>query len=229
MKKKILLIGILLVFVLANNFAQHAPFQTAITVHEADSVFKAHINIDHSIIIIDLRTPGEVANGFIEGAINHNYYGPAFDDTLANLDKEKEYLIYCASGGRSGGAFNKMKALEFKMVYNMIGGINAWRSAGYPVVTGSTGIIAFENNPNLVKLYPNPVTSESVFVNNEEYLPLQVRVLNIQGQTIFHLEIEAGMSLRLESEKLQKGVYFFQVYSEGIMIQNGKFMKTGPY
>ena len=229
MEKRIILLTTLVVIAFGSVLAQHDPFQESINVHVADSVIKAHVDSDHPFIIIDIRTEGEYNGGYIEGAINHNYYGPGFDDTLAKLDKEKEYLIYCASGGRSGGAFNKMKALEFKMVYNMLGGANAWRSAGYPLVTGSTGIIVFENNPDLVKLYPNPVTSESVFVNNEEYLPVQVRVLNLHGQSVFHLDIEAGSSQRLKSEKLQTGVYLFQVYSEGIMIQNGKFIKTGPY
>ncbi len=65
MKRKILLINTVLVFVLAQNFAQHDPFQLAISVQKADSVIIAHIGIDHSIIIIDLRTPAEVAGGFI--------------------------------------------------------------------------------------------------------------------------------------------------------------------
>jgi len=226
MKKRILLTCSLVVLFLGSAFAQHDPFQLAISVFKADSVLKAHADSDHSVIIFDVRTPGEYANGYIEGAINHNYYGSGFDDTLANLDKEKEYLVYCASGGRSNGAFNKMKALEFKMIYNMLGGVNAWRSAGFKLVTGGTGINVISNNTPLVKIYPNPVTPESVFVNKELYLPVNIRLLNIQGQTVEQIDVGPGMSKKLKSLELQKGVYFFQVYSEGILIQNGKFLKN---
>ena len=215
-----------MVVLLGSTFAQHNPFQTAINVQQADSVLKIHKELDHSVIIIDIRTEGEYSNGFIEGAVNHNYYGPGFNDTLAALDKNKEYLIYCASGGRSGGAFSKMKALEFKMVYNMLGGVNAWKSAGFPVIKGGTGINTITNNAPVIELYPNPITSESVLVNTETYLPIYVRIMNIQGQSILQTEIEAGRSQKIDYDRLEKGIYFFQAYSDGVMIQSGKFLKN---
>ena len=211
---------------LSSLIAQHDPFQSTIDVHKADSVLRAHLDLDHRVIIIDLRTEGEYAGGFIEGAINRNYYGPGFDDTLAGLEKGKEYLIYCASGGRSNAAFNKMKALGFKMVYNMLGGINTWKSAGYPIVTGSTGVDYITKNAPMVALYPNPITSESVFVNSDHYMAVTISVFNIQGRNIIKQDLEGGLSVRLNYDRLESGVYFFQVCSDGIIIQSGKFMKN---
>ncbi len=84
--------------------------------------------------VLDVRTPEEWNEGIIEGAIMYNFYGDGFEDNLAKLDKEKTVAIYCLSGGRSGKAMRRMSELGFKEVYNLKGGINAWKSADKPTV-----------------------------------------------------------------------------------------------
>ena len=83
-------------------------------------------------IIIDVRTPEEFAEEYIENAVNTDFYSETFRDELNNLDKNKSYLIYCRSGGRSGNALNIMAELNFREVYNISGGIIAWKAAGLP-------------------------------------------------------------------------------------------------
>jgi len=84
--------------------------------------------------IIDVRTPAEFAGEHIENATNIDFYSEDFQDMLNNLDKDKTYLIYCRSGGRSGSALDIMAELNFKEVYNISGGINRWKSEGLPTV-----------------------------------------------------------------------------------------------
>lgn len=84
--------------------------------------------------IIDVRTPQEFAGEPIENATNIDFYSEDFQDMLNNLDKDKTYLIYCRSGGRSGSALDIMAELNFKEVYNISGGINRWKSEGLPTV-----------------------------------------------------------------------------------------------
>jgi len=83
-------------------------------------------------VILDVRTPEEIAHGYIENAINMNFYSETFRDELDSLDKNKTYLIYCRSGGRSGNALNIMEELNFREGYNMSGGITAWVAEGLP-------------------------------------------------------------------------------------------------
>ena len=45
-----------------------------------------------NFVIIDVRTPEEYANGYIENAINLDYYSKTFKDELNKLDKNKAYL-----------------------------------------------------------------------------------------------------------------------------------------
>ncbi len=83
-------------------------------------------------VIIDVRTPEEFTEGYIEGAINIDFYSETFADELDILDKNKTYLIYCRSDNRSGRALPLMEELNFREVYNMTGGIIQWNAEGLP-------------------------------------------------------------------------------------------------
>ena len=84
-------------------------------------------------VILDVRTPEEFQSGHIEGAINVDYYNPGFEVELGKLDRAKTYLVYCRRGSRSESTFALMKELQFRQIYDLEGGITAWRAAGFPV------------------------------------------------------------------------------------------------
>jgi thioredoxin len=88
-------------------------------------------------ILLDVRTPEEFSGGYLEGAKNMDYHARGFDKELLSLDKSKSYFVYCLSGGRSSAAAGLMRDNGFKNVYELDGGILAWKKAGYPLVTGS--------------------------------------------------------------------------------------------
>ena len=98
-------------------------------------------------VIIDVRTPKEFAEGHIEDAINIDFYSETFPDELNILNKNKTYLIYCRSGGRSGGALTIMESLYFKEVHNMTGGIIQWQAEGFPTVQGASTYSATDITP----------------------------------------------------------------------------------
>ena len=89
-------------------------------------------NID--FIIIDVRTPEEFTEGYIENAINIDFYSETFKEELDRLDRGNTYFIYCRSGNRSGQAMEIMKDMGFQEVYNLSTGIVDWISAGLPIV-----------------------------------------------------------------------------------------------
>jgi rhodanese-related sulfurtransferase len=94
--------------------------------------FQELINSD--AIILDVRRPVEYNAGHLENAININYFDTDFMQQLNKLDKSKTLLIYCASGGRSSGAMEKLKGNGFSTMYNMLGGISAWQNTGFKVI-----------------------------------------------------------------------------------------------
>ena len=104
-----------------------------ITVQEAFTLIQESQN-DPDFVIIDVRTPKEFADGYIENAANIDFRCEDFRDELNKLDKSKTYLIYCGSGGRSRSALDIVKELNFREVYNMSGGINQWVAEGFPIV-----------------------------------------------------------------------------------------------
>lgn len=84
--------------------------------------------ITEDVILIDVRTPGEVNAGYIDGADAFiDYNGASFQSEINKLDKEKTYVMYCRSGGRSGRAAEFMVKNGFKDVYNLEGGILAYK------------------------------------------------------------------------------------------------------
>jgi len=76
---------------------------------------------------MDVRTAGEVAQGYIQGAtVFADINAANFQEELNKLDKSKPYLVYCKSGGRSSRAAQMMVDAGFTNVYNLNGGISNW-------------------------------------------------------------------------------------------------------
>jgi len=98
------------------------------------TAFKAAIEKESDIIILDVRTPKEVAQGVIPGAKVIDFYGDNFKTELEKLDKDKTYYVYCRSGGRSGKTCNALQTAGFQNTYNLEGGITAWKKAGLETV-----------------------------------------------------------------------------------------------
>ncbi len=63
--------------------------------------------------VIDVRTPGETAAGYLEGALLFDIQGSEFNTQLDTLDKTANYVIYCRSGNRAGQAIEFMKSAGF--------------------------------------------------------------------------------------------------------------------
>ena len=86
------------------------------------------------VIVLDVRTAAEFAEGHLENAINIDVEGGQFDAGIAQLDKTKTYAVYCRSGRRSGVAVGKMSEAGFTSLFNLNAGITDWQSQGFPVV-----------------------------------------------------------------------------------------------
>ena len=102
-----------------------------VTPQEAFTLIQDNQN-NPDFVIIDVRTPEEFAEEHIENATNIDSRSETFRDELNQLGKNQTYLIYCRSGSRSGNALDIMAELNFREVYNMLGGINEWKAAGFP-------------------------------------------------------------------------------------------------
>jgi rhodanese-related sulfurtransferase len=87
-----------------------------------------------NFIIIDCRTKGEFDMAHIKDSVLIDFYDPSFTQEIDKLDKEKTYLIYCATGSRSKAAIGLMIRMKFAEVYNMTYGVTEWYQEGFELV-----------------------------------------------------------------------------------------------
>jgi rhodanese-related sulfurtransferase len=88
----------------------------------------SQLNADNNAVILDVRTDEEWNEGFIPNAIlNDIYKGQGFIYRLEELDKTKNYYVYCKAGGRSSQACSIMKQMGFENAYNLEGGFMNWQ------------------------------------------------------------------------------------------------------
>lgn len=87
----------------------------------------SQLEADTNAVILDVRTEDEWNEGFIENAINIDIYkGQGFIYEVEELDKSKNFYVYCKAGGRSQQACDIMNQLGFENTYNLVGGFSQW-------------------------------------------------------------------------------------------------------
>ena len=88
-----------------------------------------------NVVVLDVRTADEYAEGHIEGAINIDQGTDDFMQKVkATLSTDKTIAVYCRSGRRSANAAGKLADAGYKCV-NLKGGITAWSACGQKIVS----------------------------------------------------------------------------------------------
>ena len=89
--------------------------------------WKEKLAATSNAVILDVRTAQEVADGKIEGAINHDIFNPqAFMQAIDSFDPDASYFVYCRSGNRSGQACAILRSKGIENAYNLMGGVMSW-------------------------------------------------------------------------------------------------------
>lgn len=102
--------------------------------HLSPSDGHAALRSDAALIVLDVRTPMEFAMHRIEGAVLLPV--GELQARVAELDKQKSYLVTCEHGVRSRMACDFLSGLGFTSLRNLSGGMANWLAAGLPVVRG---------------------------------------------------------------------------------------------
>jgi len=82
---------------------------------------------------VDVREPHELVSelGAVAGARNVPL-GSVLKTGLPDVPKDTPLLVICRSGGRSGRAAAALTQMGYGEVYNMAGGMIAWKDARLP-------------------------------------------------------------------------------------------------
>jgi thioredoxin len=95
--------------------------------------FKKEIENNPNVIVLDVRTPEEVAQGTIGNPSIINFYDSDFEKKISLMDKSKTIAVYCKGGGRSSQAAMLLEKNGFKNILNLEGGIMSWEQQGFSV------------------------------------------------------------------------------------------------
>ncbi len=106
----------------------------SISALQAHKMLEEHAG-DPNFMIIDVRSDDEYKQGHLTNAVNILYTSSDFIEIMQQHGKEKTYLFYCLFGGRSMNAMQKLLPLGFKNIYNLEGGIEGWKEAGFEVIS----------------------------------------------------------------------------------------------
>lgn len=88
------------------------------------------INSNKDVFILDVRTKEEYNEAHIKGA--NLIPVQELEQNINKIPKDKKVVVYCARGKRSARACEILKDKGLKELYNVEGGINQWKSEGYP-------------------------------------------------------------------------------------------------
>lgn len=84
---------------------------------------------DSTVFVLDVRTPGEYADGHIDRAVNIDVKRSDFmQKAKQTLPPGETIAVYCRSGRRSAMACSLLSSEGYKVV-NLKGGYLAWTSA----------------------------------------------------------------------------------------------------
>jgi rhodanese-related sulfurtransferase len=129
MKRKPHLAGVLvflLSFIACRNQAQTKSNLSA-------DEFEKGISQQH-VQVLDVRTQAEYNSGHLKNSFLADWNNKkVFQERVEHLDKSKPVYTYCLVGGRSSAAADWLIANGFKEVYNLDGGIQAWKKNEKPV------------------------------------------------------------------------------------------------
>jgi len=128
----LLLISLLLIqfYNLASSGTAADPVRTDISVQVANDMINNNTGYP-DLLVLDVRRADEYKTNHLHDAT----WIPLADlagrlSELASYN-DTEIIVYCASGSRSLQASDILLANNFTKIFNMLGGINAWISAGY--------------------------------------------------------------------------------------------------
>ncbi len=107
------------------------------------SADEVHALMSAGHVLVDVREPGEYAQGHLPGAVNlprgvlefqvHAHPATACVASESLAQPARTLVLYCLTGGRSALAADSLGRLGFSDVRSLAGGFEAWRNAGLPV------------------------------------------------------------------------------------------------
>lgn len=108
----------------AGMMLEHLPLWTVRDLSE-------ELRSNPDLLVLDVRHGGEWRAGHIRGA--RHIPGAELARRMEEVPRDLPVAVVCSSGYRSGVAASVLKRHGYRRVVNVIGGMDAWRRAGFDV------------------------------------------------------------------------------------------------
>lgn len=168
---------------------------------------KNMIDAREDFVLLDVHVPEQKHLNKTDAFIPFDAIGENADKLPA--DKLKKLVVFCRSGSMSAKASAELIRLGYADVYNVEGGMNGWKNAGYPV-DGPDRIIylkarKFSFSPDSLRVKQG----EKVRIITES-----IDVLHGFSLEKFNIEeaIEPGRQKRIDFIANEKGVFVFRCF-----------------
>ena len=89
------------------------------------------LETDDNVVLIDIRSDAEVAQGIIPGASHLAMH--LIPLKMQDLPRDKDIVLYCRSGARSYHACSFLAQQGVQNAINLRGGIISWARQGYEI------------------------------------------------------------------------------------------------
>jgi rhodanese-related sulfurtransferase len=86
-----------------------------------------------NVLILDVRTPGEYAEGHVPGAKNIPYDQVGSRMSELDLTPDRPVVVYCKSGKRAAKAAHTLVEAGQENVLHLTGDMDGWKDAGRPI------------------------------------------------------------------------------------------------
>lgn len=171
------------------------------------------------IQLLDVRTPEEFQSGHLANALHANWNDDAeFESRTKALDKSKPLYVYCLAGGRSSAAASWLNKQGFTKVYNLNGGINAWKQAN-KAIEGISNVKQITMDDYLALIPKDKTVLVDVSAKwcppCKKMKPI-VEALQKEGNTV--VEIDGGDQTELCKQLHVTGFPVFIVYKNGVEV-----------
>lgn len=90
----------------------------------SDSQLLEILDSDH--ILVDVRTPEEYDSGYIQNAVNYDYYSESFVNEILSLEKNSSIILYCRTDNRSTKTANFLQENGYEKIFVLRDGITEW-------------------------------------------------------------------------------------------------------
>jgi rhodanese-related sulfurtransferase/glutaredoxin len=172
--------------------------------------------------LLDVRTASEYTNGHISKALQADWTNKdQFKDRISYMDKDKPVYVYCLSGARSAAAADWMRKNGFQQVYNLSGGINAWKKNDKPI----EGTV--NEKQMTMDEYKTLATSDSVVLVDfgAKWCPPCVKMEPVlealqkdKSVTFKFVKIDASVHTDIQKQLAIDALPVFLIYKNGISV-----------